>query len=441
MTYCLWQRIFFFPEGKSKSCELSEVSCNILDFTETSMPDDITIGEIYDFVKMGIVRFYLSTERVEISQDFIQNSEAVSDINLQTNSSTEVAETEIVDILSGAVSKVPYQESQLETNTIAEVGGTEIVGVLSGTVLKIPDPDSQLQTNTSAEVAETEIVAMLSGAVPKMPDPDSQLQTNTSAEVAETEIVAMLSGAVPKMPDPDSQLQTNTSADNRPLQMPTIPDMYYPNEYDTYNTIDIDEEIQFSFGYVPSVYDDEDTMNDTVTHVPVVQVIEVRRGFAFEDILKFFKNTDFDLRFQKIEIRMIDQNGKPEAGEDNGGVLRDALTEFWNEFYLRYTLGSDSKIPVVTHTLDENSWKSIGKIIVIGYNQVGYFPVQISRPFITKCITGSEGCSDDELQNSFLNSMNSTDQDVIKNALNGAFVLDDVLDALETYDVKINSHH
>ena len=133
---------------------------------------------------------------------------------------------------------------------------------------------------------------------------------------------------------------------------------------------------------------------------------------------------------------MIDQNGKPEAGEYNGGVLRDALTEFWNEFYLRYTLGSDSKIPVVTHTLDENSWKSTGKIIVFGYNQVGYFPVQIFRPFITKCITGSEGCSNGELQNSFLNSMNSTDRDDIKNDLNGAFVLDDVIDALETYDVK-----
>ena len=165
------------------------------------MPDNITIGEIYDLVKIGIVRFYLSTERVEISQDFIQKSEAVLDIKLQTNTSinTEVAETEIVDILSGAVSKVSYYpESQLETNTIADVWGIEIIGILSGTV-------------------------------PKIPDPDSQLQSSTSAEVVETEIVAVLSGAVPKIPDPDSQLQTNTSADNRLLQMPTVPDMYCPN--------------------------------------------------------------------------------------------------------------------------------------------------------------------------------------------------------------------
>ena len=33
---------------------------------------------------------------------------------------------------------------------------------------------------------------------------------------------------------------------------------------------------------------------------------------------------------------MLKEDGTPEAAENNGGVMQDALTEFWDTFYLQY---------------------------------------------------------------------------------------------------------
>ena len=32
-----------------------------------------------------------------------------------------------------------------------------------------------------------------------------------------------------------------------------------------------------------------------------------------------------------------------ERAEDNGGVLRDSLTEFWETFYMRYCIGKECR--------------------------------------------------------------------------------------------------
>lgn len=70
---------------------------------------------------------------------------------------------------------------------------------------------------------------------------------------------------------------------------------------------------------------------------------------------------------------MIDNNGKREDGEDNGAISRDALSEFWGTFYIKYTTGEGSLVvPVLVDTMKEK-WEDIAKIIAIGYIQEGYF--------------------------------------------------------------------
>ena len=79
---------FFFPGGTSKKVELSDVSCDILDFQENLMDANITIGEIYATVKMGIVRFYLSTKLIELEEKQSSSPIAVPDVNASIESNT-----------------------------------------------------------------------------------------------------------------------------------------------------------------------------------------------------------------------------------------------------------------------------------------------------------------------------------------------------------------
>lgn len=50
---------------------------------------------------------------------------------------------------------------------------------------------------------------------------------------------------------------------------------------------------------------------------------------------------------------MLRENGTPEVAEDNGGVMRDSLTEFWDTFYLQFTEGNECKVPVLRHDMTD----------------------------------------------------------------------------------------
>ena len=85
---------------------------------------------------------------------------------------------------------------------------------------------------------------------------------------------------------------------------------------------------------------------------------------------------------------MILPNGNLEVGEDNGGVLRDTLSEFWQTFYTKLTEGDTVKVPIVSNSMTEARWKAIAKILIMGYLQEGYFPVELSIPFLHKATLG-----------------------------------------------------
>ena len=66
-----------------------------------------------------------------------------------------------------------------------------------------------------------------------------------------------------------------------------------------------------------------------------------------------------------LEIQMIMPNGKEEAGEDTGGVLRDALSEFWDSFYAMNPTGDNVKVPCVRDTMAKQEWKACADILVM----------------------------------------------------------------------------
>lgn len=161
--------------------------------------------------------------------------------------------------------------------------------------------------------------------------------------------------------------------------------------------------------------------------------IRLHRGHLLKELIKAFN--DIDPLYDTISLEIVLPNGIPEAAEDNGGVTRDAVSEFWNSFYEECTLGSTFKVPCLRHDFGEQEWQSVAKIIVFGYTRTGYFPVLITKVFMEQCIY-NEVRSD--LKEAFLSFIPESDAQILKSALSkiDSVENEELLDVLEQHEVK-----
>ena len=124
--------------------------------------------------------------------------------------------------------------------------------------------------------------------------------------------------------------------------------------------------------------------------------------------LKDFKNVDF-------HVQMILPNGMSEAGEDNGGVMRDMLSEYWESFYRMRTEGNMVKVPRLSPRMDSKQWKSVACIIALGYCTQGYLPTQLSPAFMAFAISGCEKNKED-IFDEYINYLPKTEAKMIVKA-------------------------
>ena len=90
-----------------------------------------------------------------------------------------------------------------------------------------------------------------------------------------------------------------------------------------------------------------------IAHVPIDQsertkrIIVAHRGQILKELITHFLYASVML--DDIFIQVIFPNGSSEMAVDEGGVLRDVLTEFWLDFYEQCTLGNAFKVPFLHH--------------------------------------------------------------------------------------------
>lgn len=171
--------------------------------------------------------------------------------------------------------------------------------------------------------------------------------------------------------------------------------------------------------------------------LPLVCKITVHRGRVARDLIDFFSQANIPSHSSTVfEINMLKEDGTPEAAEDNGGVMRDSLTEFWDTFYLQYTEGNTYKVPVLRHDMTDVQWKSVASVIRMGFYQEKVFPIKLAPSFMQQAIFGA--CTESDLIDSFLKYVSAMDRSVIESALKDFETVDkdEIYDALEQYDVK-----
>ena len=155
------------------------------------------------------------------------------------------------------------------------------------------------------------------------------------------------------------------------------------------------------------------------------------------DMISLFK--DKAVVDKAINVVMINSLGKEEDGLDNNGVFLDALSAFWNSFYDSCTNGEDERVPVIRHDFQVPEWEAIARIIVKGYQQVGLFPIKLSKAFTTVCLFGEEAVKEDLLLESFLAYLSNDERELVNLSLNGQLGEEqenEWFDLLESFDCK-----
>lgn len=162
--------------------------------------------------------------------------------------------------------------------------------------------------------------------------------------------------------------------------------------------------------------------------------VTVHRGHLLKEMINSFKSIDpmKDL----VEFELILPNGSVENAEDEGGVTRDVLTEFWNSFYDQCTLGTKMKLPYLRHDFGEEEWKGIANIIVFGWVRQGYFPIQLSAPFLEQCMFGSYTSG---LIDAFYDIIPEQEANVLRHAILDFSTIDkdELFEILEGHEIKM----
>lgn len=175
-----------------------------------------------------------------------------------------------------------------------------------------------------------------------------------------------------------------------------------------------------------------DDIAGTSTEPSVVNInIKLHRVNVLEEMIAQFKDSallKLPLRFTYID----------ERGSDHSGVSRDVYAAFWTQLLDHTAEGEDQRVPSLCPKWQEEEWKSIGRILLKGFQDHGYFPCRLSPAFAVSLIFGENEVSDDVLLESLLMFVNQSDRELITTALKEDLSEDDrdeLIDLLDRFDV------
>lgn len=138
----------------------------------------------------------------------------------------------------------------------------------------------------------------------------------------------------------------------------------------------------------------------------------------------------------ELKIVMIDTKGNDESGVDAGGIYRDAISCFWQEFNDSSTLGERERVPSLRHDFQSSEWSAVGRILTKGYLDLGYFPYMLSPAFVESVLFGEEAVAEEILLKSFQNYIAKDEEDIVSEALKGNVDVDELIDVLDSFGCR-----
>jgi hypothetical protein len=165
--------------------------------------------------------------------------------------------------------------------------------------------------------------------------------------------------------------------------------------------------------------------------------LKLHRGNVMKEMIKFFEESPaFNHRCSTIHVKMILPDGKEELAEDSGGVLRDALSEFWTSFEKACMSGDAMKVPAISPNMNDKQWAAVARIIVCGYYYQDYLPLHVSPVFMQYACQGDQ-TPKDILIGQYLQFLAENERKTLKSALHtfNETDEDDLIDLLSDHEV------
>jgi len=154
------------------------------------------------------------------------------------------------------------------------------------------------------------------------------------------------------------------------------------------------------------------TINEEVEVMPPMHLI-FHRGNVFDEMIEAFKGIDKQ-KCSNLVVELILPNGESEKGLDAGGVFRDTISEFWNTMYETCTIGTNVKIPCIRHDFKEEEWKSMARILYVGWVTAKYLPIKLAMPVMEQILYGHVAS---KLVPTFLLTLGESDNQILNSAL------------------------
>lgn len=185
---------------------------------------------------------------------------------------------------------------------------------------------------------------------------------------------------------------------------------------------------------------DEQILDDTLPlspepPVPYKKILVVHRGQIFSELLAHFCDDTLEHAQTEVEVKLLLPNGQFEMGHDVGGVFRDCLSEFWQEFYDQCTLGNCFKVPFLRHDFGKEKWESVARIILFGWKKEKYLPIKLAPVIFEQAIQGSVKS---DLTDNFLKYVSENERVVLEGCRTDfcSADQDELLEILDNYSCR-----
>ena len=483
----------FFPEGKSKKGNLDDFAKEMMDFSQKRLPGTETIGHLYDTQKMKTLRLYLATRtKSEDPVDMhLNDDDSLPNIPVPVLHSSPVDKCENTshDDSTQQLNK-GRDPVDMHLNDDDSLPNIPVPVLHSSPVDKCENTsydDSTQQLNKGRDPVDMHLND--DDSLPNIPVPvlhsspvdkcentshdDSTQQLNKGRDPVDMHLND--DDSLPNIPVPvlqsspvdkcentshdDSTQQLNKGRDETPISNDhplahsvsvdktyTLPSILEQNQecfvsseindrdavHIVYDLYDFDDTVQFGT-LSPSTTD----LNSTI---PLIKQIKLHRGQVFTELLAYMLSGDINENTE-VGVSMILPNGREEVAEDSGGVLRDALSEFWGTFRDKCTLGNSVRVPALRHDMQYEHWKATAQILVMGFKQTGYLPVYLAIPFVAVCLQVDQEhlCNQENLVSAFLNYIPESDKEILQMATRDLSEVDqdELLDIMASHDVKV----
>lgn len=420
---------FFFPNGMSKYVgPIADFTFELNDFQENPVNSSDTIGSLYESTGLGLLRFYLcATSKIvedETNGDSDTSVFSVSPFKKKHASTSNFSHTghnmhgrgviadtsSLSDVEASTSSNAlpnsstssgrPSATQELSTLFVGDFTVGDTANNAESLCLQITDPSGIIDLHEIVSMSDPSISAPAHHSFIDLGTPTVQIRN----ELCNEEVVV------------EAFSETNESDEG-------ARDLYNAALEPLYEAVDADFNLE---------YRSQASTASTVT----VDTIRLHRGQVLTELTSYYKTHDVK---NTVEVQMLLPNGIEEAGEDNGGVMRDALSEFWEEFFEMNTVGENFKVPCLRHNMTQADWQACARVLVVGFRQEGYFPVQLAPPFLQFTLDGDDAVEEKSLLDNFLEYTPECEREIFSRALKDFQTVeeDDLLDALDSHSVRV----